>query len=153
MPGKENAPRRRGRVEDLGAGRFKVTVNVGCGPGGKRLYRRKTLRDSTPAKAAAYARNVAAQADRGDYLAPSKMTLKELAAEALERARRKGLRQTTLENMERRARLHILPGLGAETPLARITPEAVQRFYDRLADALALNSRPRTRVDPCKWVI
>lgn len=72
MPDKEKVPRRRGGVEDLGGGRFKVTVNVGLGPGGERQYHRKTLRDLTKAKVLKYARGVAAAADRGEYFAPPK---------------------------------------------------------------------------------
>jgi integrase len=134
MLDKEKVPRRRGRVESLGGGRYKVTVYVGTGAGGKRLYHRKTLRDSTESKALRHARDIASQAERGDYFAPPKVTLGQLFDDALERWRRDGLRQTTLECRERHIRLHALPALGADTQIGKLTATALQGFYDRLLD-------------------
>ena len=134
MSDKEKVPRQRGRVENVGGGRYKVTVYVGLGSDGKRLYHRKTLRNSTEAKARKYARDIASQAERGDYFAPPKVTLGQLFDDALERWRRNGLRQTTLEARERHVRLHALPALGADTQIGKLTTAALQGFYDRLLD-------------------
>ena len=134
MSDKEKVPRQRGRVENVGGGRYKVTVYVGLGSDGKRLYHRKTLRNSTEAKARKYARDIASQAERGDYFAPPKVTLGQLFDDALERWRRNGLQQTTLEARERHVRLHALPALGADTQIGKLTTAALQGFYDRLLD-------------------
>ncbi|PYS83207.1 MAG: hypothetical protein DMF67_09775 [Acidobacteria bacterium] len=56
MSDKEKVPRQRGRVEALGGGRFKVTVYVGTLADGKRQYHRKTLHETTEAKAWKHAR-------------------------------------------------------------------------------------------------
>lgn len=141
MSDKEKVPRRRGRVEPLGGGRFKVTVYIGTGADGKRQYHRKTLCDSTPAKAEKYARDVASSAERGEYfVADRKVTVGCLFDEALERWQRNGARQTTLEARERHVRLHLLPALGAETRASKVTTETLQALYDRMLDGEYLPS-------------
>lgn len=52
----------------------------------------------------------------------------------LVRARRKGLRQTMLESRERLVRLHILPALGEDTPVAKLTADSLQKMCDRMLD-------------------
>lgn len=130
----EQETRRRGRIEPLGGGRFKVTVYVGRAPDGKRLYHRKTLRNSTPSKAQTYAARISAQADAGDYFTAPKVTLGFALEESRERGRRAGVRQTTLEHWERFARVHLIPAFGEQTPLTKLTADGLQTFYDRLLD-------------------
>lgn len=134
MPDKETVPRQRGRVESLGGGRFKVTVYVGVGPDGRRQYHRKTLRDSTEAKAWKYARGVATSADAGEYFTPVRVSVKQHCKEWLDRQRRDGIRQTTLATMVKHIRLHIIPACGAETPLSKVKPFHLQRLDDGLQD-------------------
>jgi hypothetical protein len=125
MTDKEKVLRRCGTVIDRGGGRFKVTVYVGLRPDGRRLYHHKSLHASTPKKARRYAEAIASKAERGEYFAPVKMGVGEHFEEWLDRQRRKGIRQTTLEILSSRVRLHIVPALGAETPIHKVTTAAL----------------------------
>jgi integrase len=77
---------------------------------------------------------VAAQADGGEFFIPARMTVKEHFDDWLERLRRKGLKPTTLSNHKRHVNLYILPSVGGDTPLHKVTETPLQALCDRLQD-------------------
>lgn len=133
MP-EEKKPRQRGTIIELGAGRFKVCVYVGLAPDGSRAYHRKTLKDSTRAKAEKHVREVAARAEAGTYFLPPKTTFGEVLDDWLDRLARKGRRESTLVAYGDQINKHVRPALGA-LPLRQLTRRHVQAVYDRMQDA------------------
>lgn len=128
----EKKPRQRGQVISLGDGKFKIAVPLG-NVAGRRPYHNETLRNSTEPKAWKRVNTLLALVDSGKYFSASRQTVRELMTEFMDRLRRRGLKQSTLESYQGQIEKHIVPSLG-EYPLSKLTLDNVQTFYDSLQD-------------------
>lgn len=167
--GEKRIPRRRGQVEDLGCGSYRVRVPLGTRPDGSRPYHNETLHNSTEAKAWKRVTALLGQVDSGTYFSASKQTVGELMTECLDRARRRGCKRGTLRFYETLVENHIKPALG-DFPIGQLTADVIQKFPDGMQDAgmsaryarvafrllrSALNyavARNRLRSNPCMGV-
>jgi integrase len=129
----EKKPRQRGQVTPLGDGKFKIAVPLGTVPGGRRPYHNETLKSSTEAQAWKRVNALLVLVDSGKYFSASRQTVRELMAEYMDRLKRRGLKQSTLESYQGQIDSHIIPGLG-DFPLSKLTLDTVQAFYDSLQD-------------------
>lgn len=130
----KRTPRRRGQVEDLGGGSYRVRVPLGTRPDGSRPYHNETLHNSTEAKAWKRATALLGQVDSGTYFSASKQTVRELMAEYLDRARRRGCKRSTLGFYETLVENHVNPALG-DFPIRHLTGDLLQTFPDKMQDA------------------
>ncbi|MDQ3802950.1 MAG: site-specific integrase [Acidobacteriota bacterium] len=130
----EKAPRQRGQVKDLGGGKYKIAVPLGTRPDGSRPYHHETLRGTTEPKAWKRVVAVLAQVDSGTYFLASREPIKDVIEERLDRLRRDGRKRLTLERYRMHAETHILPALGAETPVGEVTADSIQAMVNRMQD-------------------
>jgi integrase len=129
----EKKPRQRGQIIPLGGGKFKIAVPLGTKPDGSRPYHNETLRNSTEAKAWKRVNAILAEVDAGTYFTASKQTISELMEEWIDRLRRRGLKESTIEAYTSQVNNHVKPQLGA-IMLSKLSAEHIQKFYDRLQD-------------------
>ena len=107
---------------------------LGTRPDGSRPYHNETLHDSTEAKAWKRVTVLLGQVDSGTYFAASKQTVRELMAETLDRARRRGCKRGTLRFYETLIENHINPALG-DFPIGELTGDVIRKFPDGMQDA------------------
>src|SRR4051812_8973444 len=69
--------RRRGQVEDLGSGKFRIRVFTGRDGQGKKHYHNETLFDTTPAKAEKRCIAILAEVDGGVFFEASQLYVKD----------------------------------------------------------------------------
>jgi integrase len=145
MEEKKNT-RQRGQVKDLGRGSYRIAISLGTRPDGSRPYHNETMHNTTEPKALKRVTMILAQVDAGTYFVADKQSLKELLVEWIDRLRRRGLKRSTLEAYETQIENHIAaigvkkreedesePALG-QIPIARLTTDTLQKFFDALQD-------------------
>lgn len=126
------AGKRRGRgegsIEQLPSGKFRAILSAGKSGAGRRVKLTHTA--DTKKEALRWLRDRQAEADRGQLVEPSKVTLEEWLTRWLE-DKRPTIEPASYHWYERRVRLHLVPVLGA-VPLGKLTVEHVKELHKKL---------------------
>jgi len=129
---------RRGSVKQAANGTWYYVVDVSIGP-----YRRQARKRGFPTRRAAQSAltSVVRSLEIGQYVEPSRLTLRTYVEEFWIPNARMRLRPSTVHSYERNLRLHVLPTLGAVL-LQRLNGAQLTRLYtDLLADGLVDRSK------------
>jgi len=133
MPRKNSrAANGTGTIRERSDGRWECRVTLGRDPGtGKQ--KRKSFYAPTQAELVKLMKQVQADLDNGNYVEPSKLTVAAWMdiwlAEYLG-----GVKESTQASYQGHTKNHIKPNLGAVL-LQKLTPHAVQKFYNLLTKA------------------
>jgi integrase len=118
--------------------RYYVVVDVGVKLNGRRDQRwhsgYRTLRDAKKARA-----EIIGRLDRGTYIAPSKITLREFIETEWLPAVKGQLRPSTFDSYAGNLRMHVLPELGSHR-LQHITPAMLNKLYGDLSARLSVST-------------
>lgn len=107
-------------------------VDIGKDNTGKRKQKKKGG-FKTKKEAEKACNELIAQVNKGEFIEPSRLTLKEFLHEWMETAAKQTLRITTLEAHDSSIRNHINPELGA-IRLNQLMPIHIQKFYAKKLD-------------------
>ena len=120
---------------------WRMTVDVGVDPAtGKR--KQKMLTAPTKKELEEKATQLLADASRGTYFEPEKMTVGEFLKYWLTNYCEANLRPYTLKDNKMIVNLHLIPAFGG-VPLAKLAPAHIQKYYSE-----ALKSGKRTITGP-----
>ena len=119
-----------GHIRKRGERSWAILLDLPRGPDGKRRRKWQTVHGNK--KDAERKRNeLLHQLDKGEYVEPARMTVKEFLARWL-RSKEGKVGAKTIERYQQLADHHIIPCLGT-IPLSKLPPLAIQEFYeDRL---------------------
>lgn len=110
-------------------GTWEARYTVGRDPGtGKQIQ--KSIYGKTQREVRQKLITIAKDIDDGDYLSPSRMTVKEWMTEWLD-AYTANVKPYTLRNYQSQVKNHIVPYIGS-VKIQELTPECIQRMYNRL---------------------
>ena len=116
-----------GQLIERGERTWLVRVYTGRDENGRRKYHNKTIHGAKK-DAQRYLNKVLRQHDTGEFVEPSRQTVREYLKRWLDAAAKPRLRSTTYTNHEYRINKYIVPALG-DRRLSQLSPLDVQAFY------------------------
>jgi len=125
-----------GSIRQQGKRSWEVRLYLGRGPDGRRLYRSHTV-EGTKRKAQNELNDLLSKLQRGEYVAPSRMTVGEYLERWLADYARVNVAAKTFERYAEIVHVHLAPALGHHL-LPRLQPLHIQAYY---SDALQRGRR------------
>ncbi len=116
-----------GSIRRQGKRSWEVRLYLGRGPDGRRLYRSHTV-EGTKRRAQNELNDLLSKLQRGEYVAPSRMTLGEYLERWLTDYARVKVAATTFERYAEIVRVHLAPALGHHA-VAKLQPLHIQAYY------------------------
>ncbi|ACV64371.1 integrase family protein [Desulfofarcimen acetoxidans DSM 771] len=120
-----------GWVESRGKNKWRLNVPDGTGPDGKRITHRKVVEATSEREAKKLLDVFSAEVQKGQYIAPSKLTFKEFSQKWLES--KKDLAPKTLYRYKEILNSRILPAMG-HLKIEDIKPFHIMQFYGNLQE-------------------
>ncbi|MBR1862636.1 MAG: Arm DNA-binding domain-containing protein [Ruminococcus sp.] len=128
----------RKRIHKIGKPTYQAIIERGFDSNGKRIRETKTF--PTRKEAEAYYNAQMNAINNGTYIEPSKMTVSQALDEWLATEVESRLAISTVASYKVNIENHIRPALG-NIPLQKLTPIAVQNFYNSLDKDKGLSQR------------
>ena len=117
----------KGSIRSQGKGSWEVRLYLGRGPDGRKLYKSHTV-EGTKRQAQNELNVLLSKLQKGEYVAPSKMTVAEYLKRWIEDYARVKVGAKTLERYAEIVDAHLAPALGQHS-LAKLQPLHIQAYY------------------------
>ena len=117
----------KGSIRSQGKASWELRVYLGRGPDGRKLYKSHTI-EGTKRQAQNELNDLLSKLQRGEYVAPSRMTVAEYLERWLTDYGRVKVAAKTLERYSEIIRAHLAPALGHHA-LPKLQPLHIQAYY------------------------
>lgn len=125
----------RGSIRQKSKGSWQIVVDIGIGPGGKRLRHFETIR-GRKGDAQRQLNDLLANLDKGTYATPGKLTIADLFNQWLNGYVRTKCSPRTQDGYQSIIEHHLSPALGYHR-LKQLTPKEIQAYYAKACEALS----------------
>lgn len=125
----------RGSIRQKSKNSWQIIVDIGTGPGGKRLRHFQTIR-GRKGDAQRQLNDLLANLEKGTYATPGKMTVSDLFQQWIQGYVRTKCSPRTLDGYQSIIENHLSPALGYHR-LKQLTPKEIQTYYAKACDKLS----------------
>lgn len=131
-----------GWVEERSENRWRLNVPGGSGPKGERIVHRKMVEAKSEREAKKLLDLFSAEVQKGEYVAPSKLTFEEFVERWFRNYGEKNLAPKTLFRYREILESRVLPAMG-HLPVEQIKPFHLMEFYTNLQeDGIRADGKP-----------